>query len=241
MTRLQFYRLENSAKTTDLPMSGSAVKNHGWLKRWRHFLQNEQFRTSCCCRVVRQFWYYFVFNIDNKSSGNWRDSPKTHPKRWTSIEPRTTGCETFKDGWSSSQKISSTQKCLHPPTFLRTQIRNVLRKWYQNQGNIVFMVTSQKTELAKSACEPRWQRAPCRRLNEEGEWRNDHQYAVVVQDLANPIRVKQRLHKRRKRVYESSWSRHTSQKLFTQAIHWSLAHFVKIYRGIIELQHLTEC
>ena len=29
------YRLENSAKTTDIPMSGSTVKNHGWPKRRR--------------------------------------------------------------------------------------------------------------------------------------------------------------------------------------------------------------
>ena len=40
-------------------------------------------------------------------------------------------------------------------------------------------------------------------FNEEGESRNNHQYAVVVQDLAhggfNPIRVKQRLHMRRKK------------------------------------------
>ena len=27
--RLQFYRMENSANNTDIPMSGSAVKNHG--------------------------------------------------------------------------------------------------------------------------------------------------------------------------------------------------------------------
>ena len=33
--RLLFYRLVNSAKTTDIPMSGSAVKNHGWPKRGR--------------------------------------------------------------------------------------------------------------------------------------------------------------------------------------------------------------
>ena len=29
---------ENSVKTTDTLMSGSAVKNHGWPKRWRQFL-----------------------------------------------------------------------------------------------------------------------------------------------------------------------------------------------------------
>ena len=70
----------------------------------------------------------------------------------------------------------------------------------------VFIFTSQKTEIAKSACKLKWQtRAPCRRrtgealpraekfgdmitadhkvLNEEGESRNNHRYAVVVQDL----------------------------------------------------------
>ena len=46
---------------------------------------------------------------------------------------------------------------MRPHTFLRTQIRNVLRKWYQNQGSTVFILTSQKTEIAKYACEPRWQ------------------------------------------------------------------------------------
>ena len=33
--RLLFYPLENSAKTMDIPASGSAVKNHGWTKRRR--------------------------------------------------------------------------------------------------------------------------------------------------------------------------------------------------------------
>ena len=44
-----------------------------------------------------------------------------------------------------------------PHTFLRTLMRNVLRKWYQNQGSTVIILTSQKTEIAKSACEPKWQ------------------------------------------------------------------------------------
>ena len=35
--RLQFYRLENSAKITDTPVSASTVKNHGWPKKGRHF------------------------------------------------------------------------------------------------------------------------------------------------------------------------------------------------------------
>ena len=46
---------------------------------------------------------------------------------------------------------------MHPHTFLRTQIRNVLRKSCQNQGSTVFILIFQKTEIAKSACEPKWQ------------------------------------------------------------------------------------
>ena len=93
---------------------------------------------------------------------------------------------------------------LHPHTFLMTQIRNVLQKWHP--GNSVFILTSQKTEIAKYACEPRLQgllaevaqakqyleqtkfgdliTADHKVLDEEGESRNNHRYAVVVQDLA---------------------------------------------------------
>ena len=54
---LLFYRLENSAKTTDIPMSGSAVKNHGWPKQEKTMcMQNGQLPTSCCSRVIHQFW-----------------------------------------------------------------------------------------------------------------------------------------------------------------------------------------
>ena len=72
----------------------------------------------------------------------------------------------------------------------------------------MFMRTSQKTEIAEYACEPRRQgllaedalakqsgpgaekfgglmTADHKVLNEEGESRNNHRYAVVVQDLAS--------------------------------------------------------
>ena len=61
------------------------------------------------------------------------------------------------DPLRSSQIIWRTLNCMRPHTFLRTQIRNVLWKWYQNQGSTVSILTSQKTEIAKSACEPTWQ------------------------------------------------------------------------------------
>ena len=53
----------------------------------------------------------------------------------------------------------------------------------------------------------------------------------------NPIRAKQRLHKRRKRVYESSPNRRKNQKLFIRTIHWNVENLVKIYHGIIEQLH----
>ena len=128
-------------------------------------------------------------------------------------------------------------------------------------------LTSQKTEIAKSACEPKMTRSSCRRrtgeappraeefcglitadhkvLSKEGESRNNHQYAVVVQDLATqwiqsyPCETK--IHRRRKRVGKSFSGRHTSQKFFFfQTIHWSLANLVKIYHGIIEFQHFID-
>ena len=117
---------------------------------------------------------------------------------------RLTVCEIFLNGWRSSQIVQRTQKCLHPHTFLRTLIRNVLQKWHQ--GSTILKLTSQKTEIAKSACEWSWQGPPYRKrtgdavpraekfgdlmtadhkvLNEEGESRNNHRYAVVLQDLA---------------------------------------------------------
>ena len=54
-------------------------------------------------------------------------------------------------GYSSSQKISKIQKCLHPHTFLMTQIRNIWQKWHS--GSTVFLFTSQMIEIAKYACE----------------------------------------------------------------------------------------
>ena len=41
-----------------------------------------------------------------------------------------------------------------------------------------------------------------------------------------------------KRVDKSSSSRRISQMSFALTIHWNLANLVKIYYGIIELQHL---
>ena len=95
------------------------------------------------------------------------------------------------------------QKCLQPHAFLMTHIWNVLRKWPPR--STVLTLTSQKTEIAKSASEPRLQglleedalakqyleqknfgdfiTADHKVFNEGGESRKNHRYAVVVQDL----------------------------------------------------------
>ena len=54
-------------------------------------------------------------------------------------------------------------------------------------------------------------------LNQEGESRNNHGYALVVQDLATQ-RMKKKLLRRRKKVHESFSNRQKSQKLLTLTI-----------------------
>ena len=60
-------------------------------------------------------------------------------------------------------------------------------------------------------------------LNEEGESRNNHRYAVVVQHSATLIRADQKLHRKEKNACGSSWSRRGNQKSFIVTSPWSLA------------------
>ena len=143
---------------------------------------------------------------------------------------------------------------LCPHTVLRTQIRNVLRKCQRSRGNIVSSSLTQGCLIINRNCEvclrTTMTRAPCRRrtgetvplraekfgdlitadhkvLNEEGESRNNHRYAVVVttscySDGSNLIRAKQNPHMRRKEVCQNSWNRRTDRKLYTQGTRWNL-------------------
>ena len=82
-------------------------------------------------------------------------------------------------------------------------------------------------------------------LNEEGEPRNNHRYAVVVQDLATQwilIRAKNKKYfqETEKSFYESASSRDKSRKSLTLTVQWNLANPVQIYHGIIELLHLMD-
>ena len=74
-------------------------------------------------------------------------------------------------------------------------------------------------------------------LSDNCESRNNHRYAVVVQDLANNgsrhIRAKQKLHKNPREACKSSWSPTGNLKSFTLTIPWNSAKLVKISPGII--------
>ena len=219
--RLLSYRWASFAKTTDILVSGSAVKNHGWPKRRSQLyaqrtisyrllfavcpileanrIQHRHHRTRLQQVQPKSLWRFSSRTLAQTTPKN----PKPKSKEWWQSRFGSNVCEIFLNGWRSSQIIWRTLKCLHPHTFLRTQIRNVLRKWYQNPGGIVFYTHFPKG--AMSACEPKWQAllaedalamlyleqkkfgdltsADHKVLNEEGE-RNNHRYAVVVQDLA---------------------------------------------------------
>ena len=60
-------------------------------------------------------------------------------------------------------------------------------------------------------------------------------YKISLLREYNLIRIKSKLHRRRRRVYERSWDRRRSQKLFTSTIHWNLTNPVKNCHGIIGL------
>ena len=74
-------------------------------------------------------------------------------------------------------------------------------------------------------------------LSDNCESRNNHRYAVVVQDL---IRAKTKLHKKPREACKSSWNPRGNQKSFTLTIPWNSAKLVKISLGIIVRQHHTD-
>ena len=82
-------------------------------------------------------------------------------------------------------------------------------------------------------------------LSDNCESRNDHRYAVVVQDLATqwiqpyPCK-KQKLHRNPREACKSSWSPIGNLKSFTLTIPWNSAMLVKISPGIIARRHHTD-
>ena len=122
------------------------------------------------------------------------------------IEIRTNVCEIFVNGWRSSQTILRKQRCMCLRIFLRTQIRNVLRKVISKSRNHSIFTHFPKDRNCEVCLRTKITWAPCRRrigeaahraekfgdmitadhkvFYEEGESRNNDRYAVVVRDFA---------------------------------------------------------
>ena len=132
--------------------------------------------------------------------------------------------------------------------------------------NIMFILISLKTEIARSVNGPKVQELraedakakPYLELHNFGdlitadhkvqsdncESRNNHRYAVVVQDLTTQwiqaCPYKNKNHKKPKEACKSSWSQQGSQRSFTLTIPWNSAKLVKIIPGIIARLHHTD-
>ena len=114
-------------------------------------------------------------------------------QRVTARTPCETCCAICQDGWRISQKIGWTKERWHQGTHLQAFLVNHLKVV---SVKMVFSHTSRRTEIAKYAREPRSQghlaggavpradifgdliTADHKVLNEEGESRNNHRYAV---------------------------------------------------------------
>ena len=253
---------------------GQRSKATPYQTRGEDSLQDGKFRTSCCPWIVVKFWYQFVLYIATaglvkyifKSSNRakWRTGTRKLARFTNKPTQKKKGCQSsigrpiarpstmVRGVHSKSRRYRSSCKRTH---FSGLWFGTAHKSGTQE----AFTLTSRKTEIAKCACEPRWQRAPCRRRTgesvpraekfgdlitadhkvskEEGESRNNHRYAVVVQDLAtqwiqsHPCKTK--TSQQTERSLRKFLVREAESRLHWQFFGFS-ANLEKIYHGIIE-------
>ena len=128
--------------------------------------------------------------------------------------------------------------------------------------NTMFMLTSRKAEIARSATGPRLRGS--RAVDALAESYLVQTILVIftkfsVKDVnlqtiidtqswcktwlpngSSRIRAKQKIHRKLKEACKSSWSRIGSLKSFTLTITWNLVKLVKIFPGIIVRRHHTD-
>ena len=142
-----------------------------------------------------------------------------------------------------SQRIRSPQKCRHPHTFLRFQVRNIQQKWQRieeaqyvhslpegprlrrllaNQHNKGSLQKARLCFVQKSLVD--LITVDHKVVNEGCESRDNHRYAVVV----------------RRTNCQNSSNRRTDRKLNTQTTRWNLDEHVRFNHGITALQHLID-
>ena len=144
----------------------------------------------------------------------------------------------------------------HPQaSFVSRFIRNLRQKWYR--ASRAFWPKDRncdiclRTKITRTLCRKHWQSSTSSRkwwwldssrsqrvLSEECESRNNHQYAVAVQDLATPwlqsypckTKSSQETERSLRKVVEPS---DKPKVIYTGTIPWNLAKSVKNYPGII--------
>ena len=153
--RLLFYGLENSAKTTDTPMSGLAVKSHGWPKKGRQlyakrttsYLLLSQGYPPVLGAIRRQQRHRRIclpqVQLESEVTDYLQETGADHPQKTKNKNKksdgrrdiRTTVCEIFLNGWRSSLIIWRTQNCMHPRTQILYSLpeRPKLRSLQENQ------------------------------------------------------------------------------------------------------------
>ena len=150
---------------------GKLCEEHGYTHEWvsgqeAHLTTDG--KSILCKAEISSPFVVPEFSSSSGTSSSSTSPPQVHrvhgiqqfyqePREHQEIgarEQRETACRIFRRGWMTSQKISRTQKCQHPQPSLMTQIRNDLKTWHQ--GSSVFIFISRKTNIAKSASEPRF-------------------------------------------------------------------------------------
>ena len=151
-----------------------------------------------------------------------------------------------------SHASSSHEASLEPITKRREDLgKHSVYTHFPKDGNFEIC---KRTKITRAPCRRRKSEAVPRAVNfgdlitadhkvlsDNCESRNNHRYAVVVQDLATQwiqaYPCKKQLHKKPREACKSSWNPTGNQKSFTLTIPWNSEKLVKIFPGIIARLH----
>ena len=178
-------------------MSGAAVKATPDQTREEDPLQNGKFRTSCCPWNVVKFWYQFVFYIATAGLIKYifksnSDSPKTQNKNRKRDTEFTENLEDTE--MPAPAHISQDSDSERRAKVVTKSRKHRIYTHFPKDRNCEVCL---RNKMTRAPCRRRTGEAPPRAekfgdlktadhkvLNEEGESRNKHRYAVLVQDLA---------------------------------------------------------
>ena len=190
--------------------------------------------------------------------------------RNTSEFGKTRVIPTYRSGCKNSERILWMTEFLNTGTHTPVLLMNHLWSEHLREVwiwvNTVFILISQKTEIARSARGRKWQEHRAEDALAESYFvqkilviwlQQITKFSVKVVNLgtiidmqswcrtwppsrSSRIRAKQKLLRQHKGTCKSSWSPTGNLKSFTQTIPWNLAKPVKIYPGIIVRRHHTD-